>query len=57
MSKNKCNTRVSKGKIDAKHWGNLKEYTDCLQLIDERDAVCEGGHVHGRVVFENVLGN
>ena len=35
MSKTKHSTHVSQGKIDAKNLGSLKEYTDCLQLINK----------------------
>ena len=42
MSKFKCKSRVSQGKVAARQWGNQRDYTDVLQLLSDSNGVCEG---------------
>ena len=42
MSGFKQNMRVSRGEVDACDWGNIKDYTDCPELLDDKDSVWEG---------------
>ena len=57
MLKSGRNTQVSQGKIDARNWGNLKEYTDCLELIHDQDAVQEGSMFMEELLLKMCLVN
>ena len=39
MSEKKRTSRVSQGKVVAKSWGNLKDYTGAMELLNDRNAV------------------
>ena len=42
MSKIQRLSQVSQGKIPARHWGNVRDYTDVLEILSDCDAVREG---------------
>ena len=42
MSKIQHQSRVSQGKIPARHWENSHDYADVLEIMSDHDAVREG---------------